>query len=261
MFFFRSGVALAIILATVLFINSSSAFALEAGDTKVVANAPVTTKVSDSVKEVVDAKVKSENYQVVEGDTLQAIADRFNTSVAQLVSDNSIENPDLINVGVEIKVVPGTTDVDGADYSTLDSAVSSFLTPRPVRSAPTIVSSSVQSRSAAAVTTGGVAAGGLGSVYLGNGWWCTDYVHSMRPDVPVYGNAGYNWISAAQAQGKATGSTPQVGAIAVMPGHVAYVEQVNSDGSYIVSEMGWNYQQGNFNRRLVQPGGFGAFIY
>ena len=99
------------------------------------------------------------------------------------------------------------------------------------------------------------------SYYVGNGMWCTDYVHSVRPDVPIYGNAGYSWISSAQADGKATGSTPQVGAVAVTDGHVAYVSGVNADGSYQVQEMGWNYQAGNYNERTVQPGTFGAFIY
>lgn len=99
------------------------------------------------------------------------------------------------------------------------------------------------------------------STNLGNGWWCTDYVHSRRPDVPIYGNAGYNWIAAAAASGKATGVVPQAGAIAVMAGHVAYVESVNADGSYNISEMGWNYQPGNYNARTVGPGAFGGFIY
>lgn len=91
--------------------------------------------------------------------------------------------------------------------------------------------------------------------------WCTDYVHSKRPDVAIYGNAGMSWIGSAQAEGKSTGSTPKAGAVAVTDGHVAYVEKVNSDGSYVVSEMGWNYQAGNYNQRTVQPGAFGGFIY
>jgi surface antigen len=91
--------------------------------------------------------------------------------------------------------------------------------------------------------------------------WCTDYVHSRRPDVAVYGNAGYGWISSAQAAGKSTGSAPRAGAVAVTNGHVAYVESVNSDGSYTVSEMGWNYRAGNYNKRTVKPGTFGQFIY
>ena len=99
------------------------------------------------------------------------------------------------------------------------------------------------------------------SYYVGNGMWCTDYVHSRRPDIAVYGNAGYNWISSAQAAGKSTGGTPRAGAVAVTNGHVAYVESVNGDGSYTVSEMGWNYRAGNYNKRTVRPGTFGQFIY
>src|SRR5690606_33697735 len=87
------------------------------------------------------------------------------------------------------------------------------------------------------------------SYYVGNGMWCTDYVHSKRPDVAIYGNAGMSWIGSAQAAGKSTGSAPRAGAVAVTNGHVAYVEKVNSDGSYVVSEMGWNYQAGNYNKR------------
>ena len=68
-------------------------------------------------------------------------------------------------------------------------------------------------------------------------------------------------IGSAQAAGKSAGSTPQAGAVAVTNGHVAYVESVNTDGSYVVSEMGWNYQAGNYNKRTVQPGAFGGFIY
>ena len=49
----------------------------------------------------------------------------------------------------------------------------------------------------------------------------------------------------------------------VSNGHVAYVESVNADGSYTVSEMGWNYKAGNYNKRTVSAGSgeFGKFIY
>lgn len=103
--------------------------------------------------------------------------------------------------------------------------------------------------------------GSITTTYTGNGMWCTDYVHSKRPDVPIYGNAGYNWIAAAQAEGRATGTAPQPGAIAVTAGHVAYVESVNGDGTYVVSEMGWNFTAGAYNMRTVGPGAFGGFIY
>ena len=52
------------------------------------------------------------------------------------------------------------------------------------------------------------------------------------------------------AQQAAASSTPS-----------ARTSTVNSDGSYTVSEMGWNYRAGNYNKRTVRPGTFGQFIY
>ena len=43
-------------------------------------------------------------YKVVSGDTLSAIAVRFNTTVAKLAEINSIENPDLIRAGQILKL-------------------------------------------------------------------------------------------------------------------------------------------------------------
>src|SRR5215471_1229233 len=67
--------------------------------------------------------------------------------------------------------------------------------------------------------------------------WCTWYVASRRY-VPWNGNAG-TWLWGARAFGFPTGSTPRVGAIMVTAesiwGHVAYVESVASNGSFVVS--------------------------
>lgn len=72
------------------------------------------------------------------------------------------------------------------------------------------------------------------------GGYCTWYAKNRRPDLPnSLGNAD-TWLSRAAAAGFATGSTPQVGAIAyALTGymHVAYVEAVHSDGTITVSEM------------------------
>lgn len=179
---------------------------------------------------------------VQSGDTLEAIADANNTTYVRLFNANpTIANPDAINPGEQITI-------PAADKQ-LDDRFSQIAPVAPVATASQATSHYV------------AASSNSRSYNTGNGMWCTDYVHMKRPDVPIYGNAGYNWIGAAQADGKATGSTPRAGAIAVMSGHVAYVESVNADGSYTVSEMGWNYQAGNYNVRTVQPGAFGAFIY
>ncbi len=180
--------------------------------------------------------------EVQSGDTLEAIATAHNTTYVRLFNANpEITNPDVIDVGDKITIP--------AEDKELEDRFSQIV---PVAAAATVSYTTQQYTSAPVNST---------SYYVGNGMWCTDYVHSKRPDVAIYGNAGYNWISSAQAAGKSTGSTPAAGAVAVMDGHVAYVESVNSDGSYVVSEMGWNYQAGNYNQRTVQPGAFGSFIY
>lgn len=85
--------------------------------------------------------------------------------------------------------------------------------------------------------------------------YCTWYVASKRP-VPWNGNA-IVWYSQAIAYGFKVGNTPAPGAIMVTSesslGHVAYVESVNTDGSWVVSEMnyvGW----GIISSRTIRPG-------
>lgn len=86
--------------------------------------------------------------------------------------------------------------------------------------------------------------------------WCTWWVAQKR-SVPWRGNA-ISWYANAQAMGFAVGSTPRPGAIYVSRenryyGHTAYVESVNPDGSYVISEM--NYQRfGKVDYRTIRPG-------
>ena len=196
-----------------------------------------------------DTKSKETTVKVVtvkSGDTLEEIAKKYDTTYVRLFDANpSITHPDVIDVGDKV-TIPAKDEKLKDRFSKLSQATA------PVASS-TATTYTTQEYTTAPVNSS--------SYYVGNGMWCTDYVHSKRPDVAIYGNAGYNWISSAQAAGKSTGSTPKAGAVAVMDGHVAYVEKVNSDGSYVVSEMGWNYQAGNYNQRTVQPGAFGGFIY
>jgi surface antigen len=85
--------------------------------------------------------------------------------------------------------------------------------------------------------------------------FCTWYVYNRKP-VPWLGNAG-QWFAQAQAYGWRTGRTPAAGAIMVTAesgfGHVAYVESVNGDGSWRVSEMNftaWDV----VSSRTIKPG-------
>ena len=85
--------------------------------------------------------------------------------------------------------------------------------------------------------------------------YCTYYVATRRP-IPWLGDA-WAWYGNAQAMGYPTGSKPLVGAVMVTwespIGHVAYVEAVNADGSWLVSEM--NYRGfAVTSQRTIKPG-------
>lgn len=186
---------------------------------------------------------------VAAGDSLAAIAERYGTTWDRIFDANeSLNNPNIINAGQKLRIPRAEENLP--NRSTQVIATQQAASVVAARSANTTTTRSYTSKPI-----------NSSSYYVGNGMWCTDYVHSRRPDIAVYGNAGYNWISSAQAAGKSTGGTPRAGAVAVTNGHVAYVESVNGDGSYTVSEMGWNYRAGNYNKRTVRPGTFGQFIY
>lgn len=69
---------------------------------------------------------------------------------------------------------------------------------------------------------------------------CTYYAKFRRPDLPNnLGNAN-TWTKRASSQGIPTGTTPRAGAIGQKGMHVVYVESVNADGTFNLSE--WNYR-------------------
>jgi hypothetical protein len=96
--------------------------------------------------------------------------------------------------------------------------------------------------------------------------WCTYYVATKR-NVTWRGDAGF-WYQNASAAGYPVGPKPKVGAIMVTwesyLGHVAYVEAVNADGSWTVSEMNF-VAFGVISQRTIKPGQLGSalvgFIY
>lgn len=132
---------------------------------------------------------------------------------------------------------------------------------------------------------GRATAGGGGGANPFSYGQCTYHAYEMRPDifdtavqkgVPRGGYApggGYwwdawRWADNARNAGFAVGTTPAAGAVVSWPkgyggsavGHVAYVLQVNSDGSFLVSERNWNYNA-NVTRRLAHPYPGAQFIY
>jgi len=101
--------------------------------------------------------------------------------------------------------------------------------------------------------------------------YCTWWVANKR-SIPWRGNAAEWWWN-ARPFGFVKGPTPRVGAVMVMgvsgtspQGHVAYVESVRSDGSFVVSEMNWwGVPGGGWNRvdyrTVTSMRGVLGFIY
>lgn len=93
---------------------------------------------------------------------------------------------------------------------------------------------------------------------------CTYYVSTKRR-VPWSGDA-WTWYRNARDFGRPEGHTPVAGAIVVMwgswVGHVAYVEKVGEDGSFLISEMNVR-GLGVYDQRWVTSGSIDliGFIY
>ena len=118
-------------------------------------------------------------------------------------------------------------------------------TPATVRSSASAAASSrpkprTPVRSGLARAAGPVSGAANGFAYGYCTWWV-----AHKRYVPWRGNAAQWWWN-ARTFGFAEGSVPRAGAIMVMgisgtspQGHVGYVESVNANGSFLVSEMNW----------------------
>ena len=147
-------------------------------------------------------------YTVQMGDTVPGLADKFHVDSQSVINFNYLRH-DTVDAGSSL-IIPG--------------GVGPQLFPRRISSDPPHLGT---------FANGKFAYG-----------YCTWYVAS-RTDVPWTGDA-WAWYGGAKALGYDTGQLPQPGAIMVtwesFVGHVAYVESVNADGSFVVSEMnykGW----------------------
>jgi LysM repeat protein len=243
------------------------------------------------------ASHKPFTYTVQPGETLDAVANKFHVTVAQirwsntnLYSNDSVTTGDQIFIppvpGVVVVVKPSdTVEALGAKYQVDPQIIIDFnrlrstqlvsgtllVIPDGVGGAfpPPPALYQLLMRSG---TGGSYAVKVLGCClgpYVNNGFpvgWCTYYVATRR-NVTWRGDAGY-WYQNAAAQGYAVGPIPKVGSIMVTweswAGHVAYVEAINPDGSWIVTEMNW-VAFDVIDQRTIRPGQLGqrlvGFIY
>lgn len=174
--------------------------------------------------------------KVAAGDTIAALAQKFHADAASMIGYNSIRNPGVMTAGAYLMIPDGT----------------GFTASQDAGAAP-----AASLGQATAAATGPNEIAHHGSSYNHFPWGqCTYYVASRR-NIPWNGNA-WQWFGAARSYGMATGSRPRPGAIMVTwesryYGHVAIVEQVYGDGSYLISEM--NYRGfGIVDYRHIIPG-------
>lgn len=194
------------------------------------------------------------------GDTLTSIATAHNTNYVALFNANEkLSSPDAIDIGEEIRIPAIDEQLPDrySDYAmTLAATVATApATPAaPAGAGYTPVYSQTYTPGAQAVYETDSA----GNTYFKG--YCTWYVKDRRPDLPnMLGNGG-QWVGNAAARGYATGSTPQVGAVAETNGHVAYVEAVNADGTITISEMNGTAGFGNVGSRNVPASSYN-YIY
>ncbi len=237
-------------------------------------------------------------YTVEAGENLATIAAKFHVSVAQIRwSNTNLYSHDSVATGDRILIppVPGVV-VTARSSDTIAALAQRYsVDPQLIIDFNRLRSTQLQAGQVL-VLPGGVGGAfpppptiwqllqrsGIGSSifpvkvlgcclgpYTANGFpvgWCTYYVATKR-NVTWRGDAGY-WYANAAAQGYAVGPTPKVGSIMVTweswAGHVAYVEAVNPDGSWIVTEMNW-VAFDVIDQRTIKPGQLGGklvgFIY
>lgn len=184
------------------------------------------------------------------GDTLADIAAAHSTSYVRLFNANEkIANPDMIFVDDEVRIPKEDEELPDR-FSQLNPTMQAQIIAADIvgQAAP---------KNAVPTPTNTKRASSAGNTYAYG--WCTWYAKQMRSDLPNNLGNGGRWVANAAAMGLPTGTTPRVGAIAEEPGHVAYVEAVHG-GMITISEMGYNYKAGQFNRRTVPASNY-RYIY
>ena len=169
-------------------------------------------------------------YQVARGDTPESLANKFRVNKDSLIAINDAELTNKFKPGEYIVIPDGLPPISTSSYSSSYSGFSFGSTPQ----------------------------------YRANAYdygWCTWHAANRRAEIgrPIPANMGnaISWLGVARSMGLPTGTEPRAGAVLYHLnlgglGHVAFVEKVNSDGSYLVSDM--NYPiWGTVTYRTVPP--------
>lgn len=171
----------------------------------------------------------STTYTVQSGDSLSRIANKYGTSVTDLMNANNFSNY-LIYPGQVLKI-PSSSSTTNSSSTT---------------ASPTFNHQNLY-------TAG----------------QCTWYVFNRRAQagspISTYWSDAKYWTYNAASDGYIVNHTPTVGSImqstAGYYGHVAYVERVNPDGSILISEMNYTYGPYNTDTRVIPASLVSSYNY
>lgn len=77
---------------------------------------PLPEPTPDSTRTLPPLRTSSETYYVKSGDTLREIAERYGVSIEQIISENSLVNPDLLSVGQTLLIPPPVPSAPAPDF-------------------------------------------------------------------------------------------------------------------------------------------------
>jgi surface antigen len=258
--------------------SQAAQLSMVAPSDNVVSKPQVVTTTYKTNKDIID-------YVTVEGDNVSTLASKFGVTSASIRLSNNLSG-DGLRIGTHLVIPPvngmvytvasgDTADSLARKYSSDTDRIIAFndaeihglkvgeriVIPGATQPAPVVRAS----------VSYGFGWGGSAS-YGSNGYdpgYCTWYVANKRiaagnPLPNNLGNAS-TWGYLAAAYGLPTGRTPQVGAAVITStsgyGHVGYVERVNPDGSFTMSEMNANWVLYQVTTRTFSAAEAGNFTY
>lgn len=190
-------------------------------------------------------------HKVSGSDNLQTLAKKYKASEDEIVNYNKLTDRKLVE-GNDI-VIP-----NGVKPTKAEEEAEKAKTTKTVQTTN--------------VTVNNLASSGY-SVSQGNTYsygYCTWHAANRRAAIgrPIpnrWGNA-ITWASSARASGYGVDGNPAAGDVLYHKyqggaGHVAYVEEVNADGSILVSDMNYNGGWGRVSYRTVTPGEFSQYLF
>lgn len=199
-------------------------------------------------------------YTVKSGDSMYGIARQHGMTYRELMSLNDRGDNVLIHPGDTLKISGSSSSSESSNDSSSASS-NNTSSSNDSSSASTNNSSSSNTNASQAPAPSSQSSYGQNYYTWGD---CTWYAFERRKELGKavgnnWGNAT-SWASKARGEGHSVSNTPSVGAIiqsnawtnnSYGMGHVGVVEQVNPDGSILVSEMNFGGGQGNKAFRTI----------